>query len=89
MRLANRRPAASDSAQREAQRERDAAQQALMEMMAATHSGMTTDATREFAYDRDSHIRRLTGGLNEAQTRGWNVVSMKDERKTIYRPATE
>jgi phosphoglycolate phosphatase-like HAD superfamily hydrolase len=43
-----------------------------------------TDAEREYAYDRDSHIGKLDKALDEAKTRGWTVVSMKDDWKTIF-----
>jgi len=43
-----------------------------------------TDAAREWAYDRDSHIGRLARGLDEAQARGWTVVDMKADWKTIH-----
>jgi len=43
-----------------------------------------TDAEREWAYDRDSHVGRLDRALGEAATRGWTVVSMKDDWKTIF-----
>jgi len=43
-----------------------------------------TDADREWAYDRDSHAGRLDVALDEAATRGWTVVSMKDDWKVIY-----
>jgi hypothetical protein len=46
-----------------------------------------TDAEREFAYDRKSSIGRLDKALDEAKTRGWTVVSMKEDWKTIYPPA--
>jgi phosphoserine phosphatase len=42
------------------------------------------DATREFAYDRKSHIGQLDKGLDEAAAKGWTVVSMKDDWKTIF-----
>lgn len=45
------------------------------------------DAEREFAYDRKSHIGRLDRGLNEAGARGWTVVSMKNDWKTVFAPA--
>jgi hypothetical protein len=45
-----------------------------------------TDADREWAYDRDSHIGKLDKALDEATTKGWTVVSMKDDWKTIYPP---
>ena len=41
------------------------------------------DGEREFAYDRKSHVGQLDRGLNEAGARGWTVVSMKDDWKTI------
>jgi phosphoserine phosphatase len=43
-----------------------------------------TDADREWAYDRESHIGRLDRGLDEAAERGWVVVSMKDDWATIF-----
>jgi phosphoglycolate phosphatase-like HAD superfamily hydrolase len=43
-----------------------------------------TDSDREWAYDRDSHVGRLSRGLDEAESRGWIVVSMTDGWKTIY-----
>jgi hypothetical protein len=43
-----------------------------------------TDAEREYAYDRESHIGKLDRGLNEAPVRGWTVVSMKDDWMAIY-----
>jgi hypothetical protein len=42
------------------------------------------DAAREWAYDRQSHIGTLDKGLDEANARGWTVVSMKDDWKVIY-----
>lgn len=43
------------------------------------------DATREFAYDRNSHIGKLDRGLDEAPKRGWSVTSMKTDWKCIYK----
>ena len=43
-----------------------------------------TDAVREWAYDRESHIGRLDKGLDEAKAKGWTVVSMKDDWKVIF-----
>ncbi len=43
-----------------------------------------TDAEREWAYDRASHVGRLAKGLDEAPKRGWVVVDMKKEWKRIY-----
>ncbi len=45
-----------------------------------------TDAEREWAYDRASHIGRLERGLDEAPKRGWVVVDMKQDWKVIYPP---
>jgi hypothetical protein len=42
------------------------------------------DAAREWAYDRDSAIGCLDKGLDEAKAKGWTVVSMKDDWKTVY-----
>jgi phosphoglycolate phosphatase-like HAD superfamily hydrolase len=43
-----------------------------------------TDAEREWAYDRNSHVGRLDKGLNEAAAKGWTVVDMKRDWKTIF-----
>jgi phosphoglycolate phosphatase-like HAD superfamily hydrolase len=43
-----------------------------------------TDAEREWAYDRDSHVGRLDRGLAEASERGWLVVDMKADWLEIY-----
>jgi phosphoserine phosphatase len=43
-----------------------------------------TDAEREWAYDRASHIGRFDEGLDEALTEGWTVVDMKQDWKVIY-----
>ena len=43
-----------------------------------------TDAAREWAYDRKSHIGKLDKGLDEAKAKGWTVVSMKDDWKRIF-----
>ncbi len=43
-----------------------------------------TDGEREWAYDRDSHVGGLSKGLDEAGNRGWVVVDMKQDWKSIY-----
>lgn len=43
-----------------------------------------TDAVREWAYDRQSHIGRLDKALDEARARGWTVVDMKADWKKIF-----
>lgn len=48
-----------------------------------------TDAEREYAYDRQSHIGRLDKALDEAKAKHWLVVSMKDDWKTIFPAASE
>ncbi|GIK85714.1 MAG: haloacid dehalogenase [Betaproteobacteria bacterium] len=44
------------------------------------------DAAREFAYDRDAHVGRLARGLDEAERRGWLVVSMKHDWRVVHAP---
>ncbi|TNJ42603.1 haloacid dehalogenase-like hydrolase [Tamlana fucoidanivorans] len=43
-----------------------------------------TDAEREWAYDRDSHIGKLDKGLDYANANGWTVIDMKKDWKVIY-----
>jgi hypothetical protein len=43
-----------------------------------------TDAAREWAYDRDSHVGRLDRGLTEAAAHGWTVVSVKDDWNRVF-----
>lgn len=43
-----------------------------------------TDAAREWAYDRDSHIGRLDKGLDQANNDGWTVIDMAKDWKLIY-----
>jgi len=43
-----------------------------------------TDGEREYAYDRKSHIGKLDKGLDEAAAKGWTVVDMKSDWKTIF-----
>lgn len=42
------------------------------------------DAVREYAYDRQSKIGKLDKALDEASARGWTVVSMKSDWKTVF-----
>ena len=44
------------------------------------------DAAREWAYDRQSHVGQLDKAWDEAVAKGWTVVSMKDDWKSIYPP---
>ncbi len=43
-----------------------------------------TDEVREFAYDRESPIGKLDKGLDEASARGWTVVDMKSDWKSVF-----
>ncbi len=43
-----------------------------------------TDADREWAYDRDSHVGRLDTAWDEAIAKGWTLVSMKDDWATLF-----
>jgi hypothetical protein len=43
-----------------------------------------TDAVREYAYDRDSHVGKLDEALDLAKARGWVIVDMKREWKSIF-----
>ena len=43
-----------------------------------------TNAEREWAYDRESHVGKLDKGLDDAKAKGWTVMSMKDDWNKIY-----
>jgi len=43
-----------------------------------------TEAEREYAYDRNSPVGKLDKALDEATARGWTVVDMKKEWKTVF-----
>ena len=43
-----------------------------------------TDARREWAYDRASHVGRLDKALDRARVNGWTVVDMEQAWKVIY-----
>lgn len=43
-----------------------------------------TDAEREWAYDRQSHIGRLDKGLDVATEAGWTIVDMNADWKKIF-----
>ena len=43
-----------------------------------------SDEQREYAYDRQSHIGKLDKALDEALTKGWTVVNMKEDWKRVY-----
>jgi hypothetical protein len=43
-----------------------------------------TDGEREVAYDRESHFGKLDKALDEAASRGWVVVDMKQDWKRVF-----
>jgi hypothetical protein len=43
-----------------------------------------TDGDREWAYDRNSAVGRLDKALDEAKEKGWTVVDMKNDWKTVF-----
>jgi phosphoglycolate phosphatase-like HAD superfamily hydrolase len=45
-----------------------------------------TDAQREFAYDRTSHIGRLDKALDYAKASGWTVIDMQSDWRTVFDP---
>ncbi len=45
-----------------------------------------TDAAREYAYDRDSHIGRLDRGLDEAGSGGWLIIDTKADWRVFFPP---
>ena len=42
------------------------------------------DAEREWAYDRDAQFGELDKAWDESKAKGWTIVSMKDDWKTIF-----
>lgn len=43
-----------------------------------------TDADREYAYDRQSHMGKLSQALDDADQRGWLLIDMQRDWKQIY-----
>ena len=43
-----------------------------------------TDADREFAYDRKSHVGTLDKALDQASANGWVIVDMKKDWKVVF-----
>lgn len=43
-----------------------------------------TDAEREFAYDRESHVGRLERGLDEGPDRGWVIIDMAQDWEQVW-----
>lgn len=63
--------------------------QQMLEWTAGNKSSLTvivhhTDAEREYAYDRASRVGRLDKAWDEATAKGWIVVDMKNDWKSIF-----
>ena len=43
-----------------------------------------TDGVREYAYDRDTHVGRLSAGLDAAPARHWQLLDMKSDWKVVF-----
>ena len=43
-----------------------------------------TDAKREWAYDRESHVGQLNKGLDDAKAKGWTVIDMQKDWKVVF-----
>ncbi|MCC6193452.1 MAG: haloacid dehalogenase-like hydrolase [Burkholderiales bacterium] len=43
-----------------------------------------TDAAREYAYDRNTHVGRLSQGLDLAPKLGWTLIDMKNDWKVVF-----
>ncbi|MEJ1240238.1 HAD family hydrolase [Chryseolinea sp. T2] len=43
-----------------------------------------TDSTREWAYDRKSHIGTFNEALDEANQKGWTLIDMAKDWKNVY-----
>ncbi len=43
-----------------------------------------TDADREYAYDRDSHVGTLDKALDHARANDWIIVSMKNDWQKVF-----
>ena len=43
-----------------------------------------TDADREYAYDRKSHVGTLDKALDQAGANGWVIVNMKTDWNIIF-----
>jgi phosphoglycolate phosphatase-like HAD superfamily hydrolase len=50
-------------------------------LMALVHH---TDAEREWAYDRQSHIGKLDKALDEANAKGWTVVDVRRDWRQVF-----
>ena len=42
------------------------------------------DSERELAYDRTDKLQQFNKGWDEAMAKGWTVVSMKNDWKTVF-----
>jgi phosphoglycolate phosphatase-like HAD superfamily hydrolase len=48
-----------------------------------------TDGSREFAYDRESHVGKLVRGLDEGPDRGWLIVDMAEDWARVWPDTAE
>lgn len=48
-----------------------------------------TDAAREWAYDRESHVGRLDAALDAAPANGWTVVDMANDWNAVFPPLAD
>jgi phosphoserine phosphatase len=46
-----------------------------------------TDAAREWAYDRESHVGKLVRGLDDAEAQGWVVIDMATDWEVVFAAA--
>jgi len=53
------------------------------------NDGTCARRRREWAHDRECYVGKLGKDWNDAVAKGWSVVSMKDDWKTILRPASQ
>jgi hypothetical protein len=44
-----------------------------------------TDAQREYAYDQTARSGKLDKGLQEANVKGWLLIDMKDDWRTVFK----
>ena len=47
------------------------------------------DAAREFAYDRADKLQKFSVGWDEAVAKGWTVVSMRQDWKSVFSPVAK
>ena len=50
--------------------------------------GRCRAAQREYAYDRTARSGKLDKGLEEANVKGWLIVDVKDDWRTVFKGET-